>query len=142
MGAYRFSMAPNISVPRSRFHMPFNHVTSFNHGKLIPIDCFEILPGDEFKLDMSAIIRMSTPIAPIFGNIKARVHVFFVPMRLVWEHTKEFYGENKTSQGYQTNSYTIPMRSLGDDGDSITSPTAVSHYLGKPYRMNQRRMSY
>lgn len=131
MGAYRFSLAPNISVPRSKFHMPFNHVTSFNHGKLVPIDCFEILPGDEFKLDMSAIIRMSTPIAPIFGNIKASVHAFFVPMRLVWVHTKEFYGENKTSAGYQTYNYRIPVGSYGDDG-TYAVLGSVSHYLGKP----------
>ena len=130
MGAYRFSMAPNISVPRSKFKMPFNHITSFNHGKLIPVDCFEILPGDEFKCDFSAIIRMSTPIAPIFGNIKAHVHAFFVPMRLVWEHTKEFYGENKTSAGYQSYNYQIPQTYI-DQGEEIKVGT-LSHYLGKP----------
>lgn len=130
MGAYRFSMSPNISVPRSRFKMPFNHLTTFNHGKLVPIDCFEILPGDEFHCDFSALVRMSTPIAPIFGNIKARVHAFFVPMRLVWEHTKEFYGENKTSAGYQQQQYQIPAYGLGD-GDNPTAGS-VMHYLGKP----------
>lgn len=128
MGAYRFSMAPNISVPRSKFKMPFNHITSFNHGKLIPIDCFEVLPGDEFKLDLSAIIRMSTPIAPIFGNIKGRIHAFFIPMRLVWEHTKEFYGENKTSAGYQQYNYTIPSTPLSN----VPVAQSVSDYLGKP----------
>lgn len=131
MGAYRFSMAPNISVPRSKFRMPFNHVTSFNHGKLVPIDCFEILPGDEFKCDFSSIIRMSTPIAPIFGNIKAHVHAFFVPMRLVWEHTKEFYGENKTSAGYQQQAFTIPSVAINGFGNAINSDS-VSAYLGKP----------
>lgn len=128
MGAYRFSMAPNISVPRSLFKMPFNHSTSFDHGKLVPIDCFEILPGDEFKCNFSALIRMSTPIAPIMSNIKAHVHVFFVPMRLVWEHTKEFYGENKTSAGYQTYNYTIPNA----DYNAQTNEKSVSAYLGKP----------
>lgn len=128
MGAYRFSMAPNISVPRSLFKMPFNHSTSFDHGKLVPIDCFEILPGDEFKCNFSALIRMSTPIAPIMSNIKAHVHVFFVPMRLVWDHTKEFYGENKTSAGYQTYSYSIPQAVY----NAHTDPKAVSAYLGKP----------
>lgn len=128
MGAYRFSMAPNISVPRSKFRMPFTHSTSFLHGKLVPVDCFEILPGDEFKADFSALIRMATPIAPIMGNIKAHVHAFFVPMRLVWSHTKEFYGENNTSAGYQTQSYSIPSAALGSQNDV----QALSHYLGKP----------
>lgn len=130
MSNYRFSMAPNISVPRSRFKMPFNHVTTFDHGKLVPIDCFEILPGDEFKCDFSGLIRMSTPVAPIFGNIKAHVHAFFVPMRLVWEHTKEFYGENKTSAGYQTGSYSIPQMRSGR-GVNVKR-NSVMAYLGKP----------
>ena len=130
MGAYRFSMAPNISVPRSKFRMPFTHSTSFFHGKLVPIDCFEILPGDEFKCDFSALIRMSTPIAPIFGNIKAHVHAFFIPMRLVWEHTKEFYGENKTSAGYQQTNYSIPTMTINSSNKPDTH--SVSAYLGKP----------
>lgn len=131
MSAYRFSLAPNISVPRSRFKMDFTHSTSFNHGKLVPIDCFEILPGDEFKLDLKAVVRMSTPIAPIFSNIKGHLHAFFIPMRLVWSHTKEFYGENKTAQGYQSYNYQIPHIGLGPDS---TNPVvgSVSHYLGKP----------
>lgn len=134
MSNYRFSMAPNISVPRSKFKMPFNHVTSFNHGKLVPIDCFEILPGDEFKCDFASVIRMSTPIAPFFGNIKAHVHAFFVPMRLVWDHTKEFYGENKTSAGYQTLQYSIPRADIfgKDVMGAFVSANSISHYLGKP----------
>ena len=49
MSDNRFASVPNISIPRSRFKQPFNHSTSFNHGQLIPIDCFDILP--KFKLD-------------------------------------------------------------------------------------------
>ena len=131
MSNYRFSMAPNISVPRSKFKMPFNHKTSFLHGKLVPVDCFEILPGDEFKCDFSALVRMATPIAPIMDNITAHVHAFFVPMRLVWEHTKEFYGENKTSAGYQSQSYSIPSSILSNG-----TVDSVSTYLGKPLCVN------
>lgn len=131
MGQYKFSQAPNISIPRSKFNCPMNLVTSFNHGKLIPLDCFEVLPGDEVRLDLSAIIRMSTPIAPIFGNIKGHIYAFFVPMRLVWEHTAEFYGENKTSAGYQSYDYSIPSTFTGYD-DNEVAIGSIAHYLGKP----------
>lgn len=133
MANNRFASVPNISIPRSRFKQPFNHSTSFNHGQLVPIDCFDILPGDTYKIDLAAMVWMSNPIRPIFGNITAHVDVFFVPMRLVWDYTKEFFGENKTSSGYQTGTYKIPSTPLGySTYGSNVEATSLSHYLGKP----------
>lgn len=136
MSNSRFASVPNISIPRSRWKQPFNHSTSFNHGQLIPIDCFDILPGDTYKLDLSSMIWMSNPIRPIFGNITAHISAYFVPMRLVWDYTKEFFGENKTSAGYQSTTYKIPSAYLGYypvngfNGNVVAG--SVSHYLGKP----------
>lgn len=90
MADNRFAAVPNISIPRSRFKQPFNHSTTFDHGEIVPVDCFDILPGDTYKVDLASLIWMSNPIRPIFGNITAHVDVFFVPMRLVWDKTKEF----------------------------------------------------
>ncbi len=82
---------PMISIPRSRFNQEFTHTTSFLHGDVIPIDCFEVIPGDDYSVHKAAAeIIMSTPIAPIFGNIKCKVTAIFCPMRLLWEHTEEF----------------------------------------------------
>lgn len=124
-----FANMPSISIPRSKFAQKFTHKTSWLHGDLIPIDCFEVLPGDSMKLELASLIRMSTPYAPIMDDIECMIHAYFVPMRLLWEHTEEFYGANKTSAGYQTVNYSIPNISIFDYG--ITS-NAVSAYLGKP----------
>lgn len=121
---------PSVAIPRSRFRQDFDHVSSWNHGQLIPIDCFEVLPGDDISVHKAAAeIHMSQPIVPIMGNIRMKCIAMFVPMRLLWEHTEEFYGANKTSAGPQTNSYQIPHVSLF--GDNITEDS-LSHYLGKP----------
>lgn len=121
---------PMIAIPRSRFSQPFTHSTSWLHGDIIPIDCFEVLPGDDFTVSKAAgEIIMSTPIAPIFGNIKLKACAFFVPMRLLWEHTEEFFGANKTSAGPQLNTYKIPRRSIYQDNIGHHS---LSSYLGKP----------
>jgi len=122
---------PQISIPRSRFRQEFDHNTSWLHGDLIPLDCFMVHPGDDFTVHKAALeVIMSTPIAPLFGNIKMKVCAFFVPMRLLWQNTEEFYGANKTSAGPQQTSYLIPVRSVYTDGIGVR---AVSHYLGKPY---------
>ena len=130
MGDNRFASVPNISIPRSRFKQPFNHSYSMNHGYLVPADCFDILPGDTYKLDLASVIWMSNPIRPLFGNITCHVDVFFVPMRLVWDNTQAFFGENKTSAGYQQTSYKIPNMKLSKSLNP--SVHAVSAYLGKP----------
>lgn len=129
MANKHFSSMPNISIPRSRWKQDFSHPFTMNHGQLIPVDCFEVVPGDGFAGRYSFVIRMSTPIAPIMGNIKAKLVAFYVPWRLLWEHTEEFYGANKTSAGYQTTTYKIPSRSLYRNGVPVGS---VSHHLGKP----------
>ena len=128
MSQNHFAAVPNISIPRSRFKMPFNHSTSWLHGDLIPLDCFEVIAGDTISCKLSAMVWMSTPIAPIFGNIKGYLKAFFVPMRLIWEHWEEFFGANKTNAGYQTVQRTVPMASLSVG----INDHSVSAYLGKP----------
>lgn len=122
---------PSIAIPRSRFLQEYNFSASMFHGDLVPLDCFEVIAGDDFTVKRAAKeIIMSTPIAPIFGNIKLKVCAFFIPMRLVWEHTEEFFGANKTSAGPQQTTYLIPRSSIFLRGIPKYS---VSHYLGKPY---------
>ena len=125
------SSMPSVAIPRSRWIQEFNHSFSCLHGKLIPIDCFPVLPGDDYSVKKAATeIIMSTPIVPIMGNIKVKITAFFVPMRLLWENTEEFFGANKTSAGPQLTTYTIPNYSIFNNGIPVGS---VCHYLGKPY---------
>lgn len=90
MGNYHFSRLPAISIPRTKMKQSFTHSTSFNFAKIVPIDCFEVLPGDSYSLKLSSIIRMTQPIVPLMDNLECEIHAFFVPMRLVYKHTQEF----------------------------------------------------
>lgn len=132
MSNSHFARTPNINIPRTKMKQSFTHKTAFQFGKLIPIDSFEVLPGDTFKLKLSSLIRMSTPIAPILDNIECYVHAFFVPMRLVWKHTEEFFGANKETAGPQKTIYEIPHATIhyADDNTFVGS---ICDYLGKPY---------
>lgn len=124
-----FAKTPNITIPRSKFSMNWDHATSWKHGELVPIACYDILPGDTMNMTLSSLIRMSTPIVPIMGNIDTYIHAFFVPMRLVWDHTAEFFGENKETAGPQEDVYEIPSY---DAGDGLVTVGSLAHYLGKP----------
>lgn len=136
-----FSSLPSLHIARRRWNINFDHPTSFNHGKIIPLDFVPVLPGDTFKLTLSSLIRMSTPIAPIMDNIDAHVYSFFVPMRLVWEHTKEFFGENTTSAGPRALIYKIPAIKYGVDSASTAAVGSISHYLHKPLKGSSYNVS-
>lgn len=105
-----FAVNPtNIDIQRSTFNRSSGLKTTFNAGKLIPIFLDEVLPGDTFEMSTAAIIRGSTPIFPVMDNANIDIYYFFVPNRLVWEHWREFNGENTTSKWTQQIEYSIPQ---------------------------------
>lgn len=125
-----FSFNPtNLDIQRSRFIRPSTHKTTFNAGDLIPIYVDEILPGDTSTMDMSSIIRMSTPIFPVMDNAYIDFYFFFVPNRLVWEHWKEFNGENNTTYWEQQTEYEIPQIEAPEGG---WAKGTIADYMGVP----------
>ena len=90
---HRFSEVPTIQAPRSTFDRSHGHKTAFNAGDLIPIFVDEALPGDTFNIDLSAFVRMSTPLYPLMHDIYLDTFFFAVPYRLVWENWHKFCGE-------------------------------------------------
>lgn len=128
----------NIDIQRSKFTRPSQHKTTFNTGDLIPIYVDEVLPGDTAVMDMSAIIRMSTPIYPVMDNAFCDIYYFFVPNRLVWEHWRELNGQNNTTFWEQTVEYEVPQ---------ITAPTGgwakgtIADYMGIPTKIDNISIS-
>lgn len=105
----RFSSAPlDIDIQRSRFHRPSTHKTTFNAADLIPIYVDEVLPGDTFNMNMATLCRMTTPIFPVMDDCWLDTFFFYVPNRLLWDHWKEFMGENNVSAWTSDIVYEIP----------------------------------
>lgn len=85
----------DISVKRSRNFLTRKTKHSYFHGYLQPLGSpIEVLPGDTIKAKISAFTRMSSPIVPFLDDIREEVDAFFVPKRIIWDHTKQFYGES------------------------------------------------
>lgn len=125
-----FSEAPaSVDVSRSRFQRNQNIKTSFNAGELIPFYLDEVLPGDTVSIDTAKVVRMSTLIAPIMDNIYLDTYFFFVPNRLVWDHWKQFMGENTESAWIPEVDYTIPQVTAPDGGWSVGT---IADYMGIP----------
>lgn len=103
-----FSRVPSMTHQRSSMDRSCGHTTSFNAGKLIPIYCEDVLPGDTVSMNTSVLARLQTMLTPVFGNIYLDTYWFFVPNRLTWSHWKEFMGENTQSAWIPAKEYSVP----------------------------------
>lgn len=131
VSAHQFSMTPRADIPRAAFNIEFTHKTTFDSGWLIPVFCEEVLPGDSYKVDMTAFARLSTPIFPLMDNLHLDTFFFFVPNRLVWEHWANFMGEQANPD--DTTSYTVPFAVWGVPGASTAWPAnSIGDYYGLP----------
>lgn len=133
-----FNNIPQMKTSRSRFKMKQDIKLTLNAGKLIPFYVAETLPGDTFSVDTKGICRMATPIYPVMDNCYLDIYYFHVPMRIVWEHTKEFFGENTEKAWAQKTEYTIPKIRIKRESDNwaeIPHEESILDYLGIPTKI-------
>ena len=129
----KFSQIPKMNVSRSRFIRKQDIKFTMNAGKLVPFYVDEVLPGDTFSVDTAGICRMATPIYPVMDNCYLDVYYFYVPMRIVWEHTKEFFGENSSSAWTQNTEYKIPKIKINQwAAKDVPEEESILDYMGIP----------
>lgn len=128
---FSFNTAQMTKMPRSRFKLSQNIKTTFNVGKLIPFFVQEILPGDTFKLNTSAILRTSTVLKPVMDNLILDYYYFYVPNRIMFNEWKNLMGESVDAWD-DANSYQNPTIKLWDDYAAVLNVGSVGDYLGIP----------
>lgn len=125
-----FSLAPHVDIFRSRFDRSASLKTSFNAGDVVPFFLEEVLPGDTFSVDTSKVVRMQTLLTPMMDNVYLDTYYFFVPNRLVWNHWKEFCGENTESAWIPETEYAMPQ--ITAPADTGWTVGTLADYFGIP----------
>lgn len=82
---------------RHKHNLNHYRVMSGRMGELLPISCMEALPGDTFRQQSTALLRLSPMVAPVMHPIHIRMHTFFVPNRLVDDDWQDFIVDMNTS---------------------------------------------
>ncbi len=132
MNRNSFSFGENpisLDISRSRFNRDSSVKLSFNVGQLVPFYVDEVLPGDTMEVNTSKVVRLQTLLTPMMDNMYLDTYYFFVPNRLVWDHWKEFQGENTESPWIPQTQYTVPQITAPKGGWSIGS---IADYMGIP----------
>lgn len=105
---YSFAQVPDIATQRSQFDRSHTVKDTIDFDYLTPIYIDEVIPGDTINLNLNSFIRLSSPLkVPVMDNLYVDYFFFYVPMRLLWDNYRKFYGE-QINPGDSTD-FTIPQ---------------------------------
>nr|QJB18903.1 MAG: major capsid protein [Microvirus sp.] len=127
VNVHQFTMIPQADIPRSSFDCQSTHKTTFDSGYLVPVYVDEVLPGDTFRLNMTAFARLATPLFPIMDNMVMDSFFFFVPNRLIWSNWQKFMGQQANPN--DSISYVVPQQVSPSGGYAVGS---LQDYMGLP----------
>lgn len=133
-----FNQIPEMKASRTRFNRDQTILTTFDSGKLIPFYVDEVLPGDTFGVDTSAIIRMTTPKYPVMDDAFIDFYYFYCPNRILWDNFKYFMGEVEATPWMPKTEYKVPQIIVnGREGDARPYEKSVLDYMGVPTKLKK-----
>ncbi|AXL14876.1 major capsid protein [Microviridae sp.] len=108
-------------MKRSKHTLSHYRMATTDMGKLVPIGCVPVLPGDTVQHHTSALVRVSPLNTPVMHPVNVRIHHFFVPNRISWEGWEDFI-----TGGEDGLPLPIPKLTTTDDKKTVLT------YLGLP----------
>lgn len=98
---YRNTLFTRVKTPKppvNKFDLSHDKMLTAQMGKLYPVLCQEMVPGDRFRVQSDMMCRTVPLVSPAFGSLKAYVHYFFVPNRLLWDQWEDFITGGETGE--------------------------------------------
>lgn len=85
--AFQFVPGPNLQ--HHPFPLSHEKKMTVDPGQLVPFVCVEANPGERFKFAVNCVLRTQPLLAPIYGELNAWFHLFFVATRNLWPKIDE-----------------------------------------------------
>lgn len=143
-----FDSIPLPKLKRSTFNLSHDVKLTAELGKLVPVLCQPVLPGDKWNLSSQFLCRVSPLLAPLMHRVNVYFHTFFVPNRLVWSHWEDYITQGVNGTDKPVLPYFTPFQMascyvhqlsdnsdvkdfrLGSLGDYLGLPTNRFEFLG------------
>lgn len=131
-----FNQIPEMKASRTRFNRDQTILTTFDSGELIPFYVDEVLPGDTFDVNTSAIVRMTTPKYPVFDDAFIDFYYFYCPNRILWDNFKQFMGEVESTPWMPAKNYEVPRINItGTSQEGLPREGSILDYMGVPTKV-------
>lgn len=148
-----FNSVQMNKVGTNTFNLSHQRKFSCAMGRLIPILCEDLVPGDRWKVSSSHLLRFAPMIAPVMHQYKVHMHFFFVPNRLVWDgwedhitggekgdknNVRPYLEVPQTFEGSLSDYLGLPVYNIGGTGEEISAiPFAAYQLIWNEYFRDQ-----
>lgn len=88
---------PALDPKRNAFDLTHSNNLTLKIGKLTPVMCQEVIPGDSFEIDANFGLRFMPTYFPVQNRIRADLHFFYVRNRNLWKNWKKFIGGTEST---------------------------------------------
>lgn len=123
---------PEVSFPRYLHRYSVRHQTTFNLGDIVPIYINVLVqPGETIRASVRQFYKLTTSLFPAMDTLHADVYAFADNWQNLWDHSKEFFGEDLDNPQEVAPEYTIPQLILKAT-DSV-EPDDLLNRLMFPY---------
>lgn len=127
-----------MEASRTRFNRDQTILTTFDAGKLIPFYVDEVLPGDTFNVNTSAIIRMTTPKYPVMDDSFIDFYYFYCPNRILWDNFRYFMGEVESTPWMPSKTYKVPQINIvKNETNPNPREGSILDYMGVPTKAKE-----
>lgn len=119
------SNQPKVEVSRNTFDLSFQNNVTMELGKIYPVMCKEVLPGDTWRINTAFGLRFMPLAFPIQTRMRADLHFFYVRNRNLFKYWQNFI----TKTGSVPQSFPV-LSPRNKRKHSYTS--SLGDYLGLP----------
>ena len=122
--------------PRSLFDLShLNTLTIPNCGMMVPISCFEVLPGDDHDISVDCLLRVMPQVVPLYSRQRLYVYAFYSRYSDLWSNWQVFMDKGYTG----TVDYSIPILAKNVNfkynSEETLAPDTLCDYMGLPIGM-------
>lgn len=123
---------PQVNLPRYLHRYTVERQTTMNLGDIQPIYVNTlVMPGETLRVSLRQFWKLTTSLFPSMDTLHVDVFAFADNYQNLWDHSKEFYGEDQDSPFEAAPEYTIPEIII-QPTDTI-EPDDLLNFLAMPY---------
>lgn len=134
----------DLSIPRSAFDFSAMHSGSALMGALTPVDCFDVVPGEDISISLAAFLELRNPtVRPLLNSCRVFFHAYYNQFTDLWEGAKNFLDTGRSGEIHLTRPNLI-YKVLGSHSGyagvyaNANTPLSLLHYLGLPCEAVER----
>lgn len=138
-----FSKIASVRPRRTKHNLSYSTKFSLEFGRLVPIFCEKVVPGDKMYHQHEFFMRFAPFANQVFQGFQIRTEYFFVPSRLLWKNFEMWL-----SSGMLGNSpYVHPFISYKNilnayEGQNKSSINSVFDYFNLPCQFKDSNGNY